>query len=377
MQIDEKHIAMDLWREAFALCSAMRCAFTAAGGKEAASTALHCADLGLIIAGPSARASKLLFAAVDRLLAIIREEASTTDAHCQPAGKRPRLHQQDIAQHIAMAILTIPPIRRPIRELRPLDLEDFLLNFLATQKPVVMRKACAQWPACQKWADAGFWHSSALGPRFVPVELDYWLNEGFELMTVHDFIDHCMAKATSSNPVPGLSGGGYLAQHALLDQIPALEADVITPDYALCGPQGSTNRQIFFGPAGTVTPLHFDPYENIFCQVVGTKYIRLYAPSQSSCVYARKDNLCNNSSLEPPDLLLGEATGAYGQEGVGLSPKFVEAEFSEGVGRFPKFAEAEFSEVVLEAGDILYLPKQWWHFVKSLSTSISVAFHFT
>jgi hypothetical protein len=25
-------------------------------------------------------------------------------------------------------------------------------------------------------------------------------------------------------------------------------------------------RQVFFGPEGTMTPLHSDPYENIFCQ---------------------------------------------------------------------------------------------------------------
>ncbi len=50
--------------------------------------------------------------------------------------------------------------------------------------------------------------------------------------------------------------------------------DVATPDIALCGPEGHLLRQIFFGPKGTVTPLHYDPYENALCQLVGSKSVR-------------------------------------------------------------------------------------------------------
>lgn len=42
----------------------------------------------------------------------------------------------------------------------------------------------------------------------------------------------------------------YLAQHALLDQVPALRADVATPDYCCVGSMHSVNAWI--GPAGTV-----------------------------------------------------------------------------------------------------------------------------
>jgi lysine-specific demethylase 8 len=42
--------------------------------------------------------------------------------------------------------------------------------------------------------------------------------------------------------------------------------------------------------------------------------------------------------------------------------------------RFPAFVHVPYRDVVLEPGDMLYMPPQWWHYVKSLSTSFSVSF---
>eukprot|EP01045_Picozoa_sp_COSAG04_P018322 COSAG04_NODE_1687_length_5942_cov_5.827144_6_plen_122_part_00 len=119
-------------------------------------------------------------------------------------------------------------------------------------------------------------------------------------------------------------------------------------------------RQLFFGPRGTVTPLHHDPYENALCQLVGAKYVRLYAPTEENArrlCAGDKGGLRNQSRLEPADLLIGEANDAYRH-------------------KFPELKEAKFVDMVLEEGDLLFLPRGWWHYVKSLSTSISIAFHF-
>lgn len=52
----------------------------------------------------------------------------------------------------------------------------------------------------------------------------------------------------------------------------------------------------WFGPGGTVTPLHTDPHHNLLCQVVGRKYVRLYAPSQTPAMYPYEEGLTTNSS---------------------------------------------------------------------------------
>ena len=57
----------------------------------------------------------------------------------------------------------------------------------------------------------------------------------FSLQTLAAFTAHCLAAEAAPAPAPGLSGGGYLAQHSLLDQLPALAADVRTPELVHMG----------------------------------------------------------------------------------------------------------------------------------------------
>ena len=54
----------------------------------------------------------------------------------------------------------------------------------------------------------------------------------------------------------------------------------------------------WFGPSGTVSPLHHDPYHNLLCQVVGYKYVRLYSVECTGSVYPRSGAQCNNSFVD-------------------------------------------------------------------------------
>ena len=52
----------------------------------------------------------------------------------------------------------------------------------------------------------------------------------------------------------------------------------------------------WFGPKGTVSPLHHDPHHNLLAQVVGEKYIRIYSTSETEKLYAHDSFLLSNTS---------------------------------------------------------------------------------
>ena len=56
--------------------------------------------------------------------------------------------------------------------------------------------------------------------------------------------------------------------------MPLLKEDIVIPDYCFMTPELEGERQkgevvvnSWFGPAGTVSPLHQDPRRNLLCQV--------------------------------------------------------------------------------------------------------------
>jgi len=41
---------------------------------------------------------------------------------------------------------------------------------------------------------------------------------------------------------------------------------------------------------------------------------------------------------------------------------------------FPKVRDLEFMDCILDEGEMLYIPPRWWHYVRSLTASLSVSF---
>ena len=240
--------------------------------------------------------------------------------------------------------------------------------------PHVIKGAIEAWPASHErpWMDPDYLLSKTLGGRrLVPVELgrsytdDDW---GQRIITFREFIDDYLLKDEGDKI-------GYLAQHDLFTQIPALRKDICIPDFCYTSPPppapgtplyGKDTKELsepylnaWFGPAGTISPLHTDAYHNILCQVVGKKYIRLYSPEQSEKLYPRGTegegiDMSNTSRVPVEEVEMGLLIDDDNE--------------------FPMFADAEYVETVLHEGECLYIPVGWWHYVRSLTTSFSVSF---
>lgn len=209
--------------------------------------------------------------------------------------------------------------------------------------------------------------TSVQGFRTVPVESgrSYTHDPVWRptLMTIAEFIDNHVL-VDSTGPVH------YLAQHDLFEQVPELRHDAPIPDYcigtllalsllwplltssivvAFDAEEPVVRSSVWFGPAGTQTPLHTDPEDNLLCQVpvcashhaapafaeprhmqvFGSKYVRLYFAADTPRVHPRQD-MPNTSEVDlaNPDR-----------------------------DRFPLFDTVPCFETTLNQGDMLFIPK--------------------
>ncbi|RVW48702.1 Lysine-specific demethylase JMJ30 [Vitis vinifera] len=221
-----------------------------------------------------------------------------------------------------------------------LSLEGFLCDYFMSGSPVIISDCMGHWPARTRWNDMDYLKRVA-GDRTVPVEV----------------INLCVGKTTypqigskSLLHFPSFWRGfsPVTLLNLLTWQINELRKDIFIPDYCYAGGGELRSLNAWFGPAGTVTPLHHDPHHNILAQVVGKKYIRLYPASLSEELYPYTETmLCNSSKVDLDNIDEKE---------------------------FPKVKDLEFQDCILEEGEMLYIPPKWWHYVRSLTTSFSVSF---
>ena len=265
--------------------------------------------------------------------------------------------------------------------LRLPSLAYFYNEHMVPALPAVLDGVVDGWPAysTRPWSDLAYLKRAA-GHRTVPVEHGaHYLDDAFDerLMRLSDFIEQHLEAAP-----PGARPRAYLAQHALFEQCPRLRRDIVQPDYCLLTlddgsgdddgdgddddeqtdsathtaepPRVSATANVrvnaWLGPAGTLSPLHFDRSHNLLAQVVGSKYIRLYEPRHSACLYPHE-------------------SGPHQ-----VSSRIIDPDDADVASRFPRFCEAPYVDLVLRAGECLYIPPGWWHMVEAREMSFSVSF---
>lgn len=103
--------------------------------------------------------------------------------------------------------------------------------------------------------------------------------------------------------------------------------------------------RFWLGPAGTVTPLHCDYDDNIFAQIWGSKRIFLAPPHHDEFLYPKEANAILFGSPFNPE-----------------APDFE---------RFPLARQAVLVEVIVQPGDMLYVPAGWYHYVRATTFSLS------
>ncbi|KAL8678143.1 MAG: hypothetical protein Q9186_005475 [Xanthomendoza sp. 1 TL-2023] len=324
-------------------------------------------DMAVIMAGAAGREGM-----IDDLLSALHD---LTPPKASSQMKRQRLDQDCDSFPVGQQMQSskVPKIQYPIQSATAPSMQVFETH-MKTAQPLCIKEALTHWPAMHErpWSSPAYLLDKTLGGRrLIPVEIGRNYTDadwGQSIITFREFMQRYM-----TSDIADPTKVGYLAQHDLFSQIPSLRKDIAIPDYCYTSPPSSdlfswgTARKppppqleepllnAWFGPTGTVSPLHTDPYHNILCQVVGKKYIRLYSPDQTDKLYPK--------GIEGGGVDMSNTSEVDAE----AAPEKLDADY-------PLFRHAEYVETVLAEGECLYIPVGWWHYVRSLSVSFSVSF---
>ncbi|CAI4216953.1 unnamed protein product [Parascedosporium putredinis] len=170
--------------------------------------------------------------------------------------------------------------------------------------PVVFTDLMGAWPALadRPWSRPGYLLSQTFGGRrYVPVEIGRsYVDEGWtqKLIPFAEFlatyIDPSLAphpdagRRTVEEPPPARHKTTARAWWREKQQQQKEPRAAAAPDPAQNKPKvAAPQLHAWFGPGGTITPLHTDSVHNLLCQVVGRKYVRLYPPAAAEAMMPR------------------------------------------------------------------------------------------
>lgn len=227
-----------------------------------------------------------------------------------------------------------------------------------TKQPVLIKGEVAEWEATQRWDPE--YLDCMLGHREVNVK---FLEEGVLSLNHPENVEEKTVPFSEARRLICEHGNYYLAQTTIKYPLTTRVVNGVGSDVSILGDDlqkprylGDVSKQCFvtnlwFGGDLCKTPLHFDNKGNFFVQILGKKKFLLFSPSQTDKLYQ-----------------------AHGTEHSHLSRINV---FDPDESKFPRYTNAEGAEVIVKPGDMLYIPRDWWHAVETLETSISVNFWWT
>ena len=228
------------------------------------------------------------------------------------------------------------PKRIPIDEMEGFDHDRFVRDYKSKGLPVVIKGGARHWPAVGKWTPEyfaeHFGDKSVMPSMNIPdTEVPYQFTDmDFrQTMTIREFVQRM--------------GTG---ERCYIDQVIAGFFEGIDGDYRFDDFQAPDIKAVVFWlGSNTRSGLHYDHVDNFFAQVCGSKLAIIAEPLESRNLHIFPDTHTKSRiAPENPD-----------------------------VKSHPRVRLATLQSATLEAGDVLYLPRGWWHYLASSPNSISLA----
>jgi len=245
--------------------------------------------------------------------------------------------------------MILAPIER-ITEREVLALEH---QYGSLTAPVIISGAAADWPAMRTLQLGEI--RTALGAVKVPVrdtddEFQFFFDpkvQEFErrrMLTLAEYVDAIENVDRRSGRPPYLGNIAFLTDPAVSKKLGSLTEYCRFPHFDL--ERCTLEYRLWIGGRGQRSTIHNDCYHNFNAQIVGRKRFIAFAPDQ-------------HSALHP----------IFFHRGMWVSP--VDPNNPDFV-RYPQFRDARGVQGELGPGDILYLPRFWWHCAEAITTSVNI-----
>lgn len=277
-------------------------------------------------------------------------EAAVARMETDPAFKAARKHQElyrklESVMANQQKLWASDPGYAVVEKRRSVTRDEFVERHVRGCRPLVLTGIADDWPAMKRWSPQDLKH------RFGHLEVEIQAERSADPQYEQNKLDHRRTSRLADFVDRVLSGGVtndyYLTANnealrraeftSLLDDIGSL------PDFCKRS-ELAARASFWFGPAGTVTPLHHDSLMLLHTQVVGRKRWRFVSPMETPHLYNHA-RVYSPIDIDRPDL-----------------------------SRYPRFSQATVLEVVVEPGETVFLPLGWWHQVTSLDVSLSFSY---
>jgi ribosomal protein L16 Arg81 hydroxylase len=222
---------------------------------------------------------------------------------------------------------------------------EFLDRYVRGSRPLVLTGIARHWPAMKRWSPQDL--AERFGHLQVEIQAERSADSNYEQNKLNHKRSVRLADFVATVLAGGASNDYYLTANneALRQPGFAPLLDDIGPLPELCDRAELAQRASFwFGPAGTVTPLHHDTLMLFHTQIVGRKRWRFISPLETPRLYNHFE-VYSPIDLDRPDFE-----------------------------RYPLLREVKVLEVVVEPGETVFLPLGWWHQVTALDVSLSFSY---
>jgi ribosomal protein L16 Arg81 hydroxylase len=222
---------------------------------------------------------------------------------------------------------------KPVEQRSEMKAKEFVEEYLRKNKPVVLKDAAPYWR--ERWTPK--WLKEQFGTREIVVETGekFVQDKTQKTMTLAELVDIVLSNSLEFR----------VRSMSFLSQVPELQNEFQAQNQFESYLRGvdSPKRAFWITPNGNSTLLHHDTFfDNLNVQIFGRKQFILMPPSSYKSLYV---HLFSESPLDPRQVPHDE---------------------------FPQFDGVDLSEVVVEPGDVIFIPQFWWHFVTSIGTCINV-----